>query len=319
MILRCCLLLLTFFTFSTVQAADEKPSNSLIKQAHTKTNGNQLKVVATIRPIHSLLSFIMQGSGKPILLLDQTQSAHHYSLRPSQRSTLAHADIVFWIGEQLEGFMPRVLNSLPKKVQVIELIDSKGLTLLKPRSSAKSTDHNDSHHHASIDPHIWLSIDNALVLASKMTSTLAIADPKRKALYNTNLNKLRTRLLKQKTSLTKAFNNASFKYLVYHDAFQYFEKQINISPLIAISNDEEHAPGIKHLILVNKLITKNKINCIIYNTQSLPSVARNLVHNIPQIHIDPLAQSFKPDSELYFKLINSLLEGYHQCQQLPEN
>lgn len=318
MILRCCLLLLTFFTFSTAQATEEKSSNTLIKQSHTKANGKPLKVVATIRPIHSLLSFIMQGSGEPILLLDQTQSAHHYSLRPSQRSTLAHADMVFWIGESLESFMPRVLNSLPKKVQVIELIDSKGLTLLKPRSASGSTAHNHGRHE-NIDPHIWLSIDNALVLASKMTSSLVATDPIRKALYSNNLDKLRSRLVEQKTNITKAFKNASFKYVVYHDAFHYFEKQINISPLIAISNDEEHAPGIKHLSRVNKLIASNKINCIIYNTLSLPSIARNLVHDIPKIQIDPLAQSFTPGSELYFNLINSLLEGYLQCQQLPAN
>lgn len=317
MILRCCLLLLIFFTFSTVQATEEKPSNSLIKQSHTKTNGNQLKVVATIRPIHSLLSFIMQGSGKPILLLDQTQSAHHYSLRPSQRSTLAHADIVFWIGESLEGFMPRVLNSLPKKVQVIELMDSKGLSLLKPRSASDSTTHSYSHHHESIDPHIWLSIDNALVLASKITSTLVAVDPTRKVLYNANLDKLRSRLVEQKTNITKAFNNASFKYLVYHDAFQYFENLIGLAPLAAISTDEEQAPGIRHLHKVNNLISKHSVACLIYNTPVLPAIARNLFKNKKTqiIQLDPLGNNLKTGPDLYFELLNSLADGYQQCRK----
>lgn len=317
MILRCCLLLLIFFTFSTVQATEEKPSNALIKQSHTKAKGNPLKVVATIRPIHSLLSFIMQGSGKPILLLDQTQSAHHYSLRPSQRSTLAHADIVFWIGESLEGFMPRVLNSLPKKVQIIELMDSKGLRLLKPRSASDSSAHDHSHSHESIDPHIWLSIDNALVLASKITSTLVAVDPTRKVLYSTNLAKLRSRLIEQKTNITKAFNNASFKYVVYHDAFQYFENQIGLVPLTAISTDEEQAPGIRHLHKVNNLISKHSVACLIYNTPVLPAIARNLIKNKKTqiIQLDPLGNNLKTGPDLYFELLNSLADGYQQCRK----
>lgn len=279
MILRCYLLLLIFFTPVVVQAADSRPSSSLTEQAHT----SKLKVVATIRPIHSLLSFIMQGAAKPILLLDQTQSAHHYSLRPSQRSTLAHADILFWVGESLEGFMPRVINSLPKKVRVIELIETKGLNLLEPRSSHESASHHHGHHHGSIDPHIWLSTNNALVLAKNMAHTLIALDPTRQKLYNNNLEKLRTRLTKQKINIAKTFNKPDFKYLVYHDAFQYFEKQINVSPLIAISTDEEQAPGVRHLSRVNKTIVNNTINCLIYNTPTLPSIARNLIHNIPQI------------------------------------
>lgn len=314
MILRCCLLLLVFFASTAVQAVELSSSSSLIDHVKVK----KLKVVATIRPIHSLLSFIMQGTTEPLLLLDQTQSAHNYSLRPSQRSTLAHADMVFWVGESLESFMPRVLNSLPKKVPVIELMDSKNLVLLKPRSDDEATAHQHNHGHGSLDPHIWLSIDNALILATEMSLALTLLDPANKAIYNNNLRKLTLRLATKKRKIRKIFSHANFKFMVYHDAFQYFEKQINVKPLIAISTNEEQAPGVRHLSQVNKLIVSNKVNCVIYNTISLPAIARNLINNIRQIHIDPLAQSFKTGPELYFNLLDSLANGYQQCQLSTE-
>lgn len=315
MILRCCLLLLVFFASTAVQAVEPSSSSSLIDHVKVK----KLKIVATIRPIHSLLSFIMQGTTEPLLLLDQTQSAHNYSLRPSQRSTLAHADMVFWVGESLESFMPRVLNSLPKKVQVIELMDSKDLALLTPRSVDKSAIQQHKYHgHGSLDPHIWLSIDNALILATEMSLALTFLDPANKAIYNNNLRKLTLRLATKKREISKIFSHANFKFIVYHDAFQYFEKQINVKPLIAISTNEEQAPGVRHLSQVNKLIVSNKVNCVIYNTISLPAIARNLINNIRQIHIDPLAQSFKTGPELYFNLLDALTNGYQQCQLSTE-
>ncbi len=315
MILRCHLFLLVFFTSAFAQATEQKHSGSDIAGAPA----NKLAVVATIRPVHSLLSYIMQGSGKPILLLDQTQSVHHYSLRPSQRRTLAHADMIFWIGEALEGFMPRVLNSMPKRIQVIELINTKGLRLLEPRSvPASKTLHNDhehGHHNETLDPHIWLSIDNALILAAKMTASLSVKNPAQQTLYQNNLKKLTSRLTKEKTKIIQQFNKVNFKYLVYHDAFQYFEEQVNIAPLAAISTDEEHAPGIRHLMQINKLIANNKINCLIYNTPTLPAITRNLVNNdMRKVYIDPVAQNFKAGPELYFNLLNSLADGYQQCK-----
>lgn len=332
MILRCCLFLLVFFTSVATNAAEANQPGAQMRAVTEHAHAKKLTVVATIRPVHSLLSFIMQGTDKPILLLDQTSSVHHYSLRPSQRRTLAHADILFWIGEPLESFMPRVINSLPRKVQTIELIETKGLALLEPRS-AKTEAEGDAHKHDQhshdslhgahhdehVDPHIWLSIDNALTMATQMAKTLSQSNPALKALYFTNLKKLAERLSNEKKRLLKSFHQSDFNFLVYHDAFQYFETQINIKPLIAISTDEERTPSIKQLRKVNKVIANNSINCLIYNTSTLPSITRSLQkNNMSKIYIDPLGQSFTPGADLYFNLLESLASRYQQCQQKTE-
>jgi len=313
MILRCSVFLLVFFISATAQAT--KPAEKI-----PSVNTSQLKPVATIRPVHSLLSSIMQGVNTPVLLLDQTASVHHYSLLPSQRSMLNHADLVFWVGPALEGFLPRVLNSLPRQVKVIELIDAKNIRSLQPRSNNdKHAGHGHGHHDENIDPHIWLSIDNALAMAQSMTAALSKADPANKPNYESNLKNLIKRLQRTKNKTLQQFKDTDFNYLVYHDAFQYFEAMINIKPLSAISNDEENAPGIRHLTQVNQLISKHKINCLIYNSYKLPAIVNNLIdQNITKIQIDPLAQNLKPGPELYFNLLDSISNGYQQCRQVSK-
>jgi len=311
MILRCSLLLLIFFASSVSLAAEYSEPSPHSKPGLTKN----LTITTTIRPLHSLLSNLMQGVGTPVLLLDSNQSPHHYSLRPSQRRSLAHSDLIFWIGEGLESFMPRVLNSIPKNIKVIELIDSKSLTLLAPRSDHNT--HGHGHGHDQHDPHIWLSIDNAVTIARVMTDALSQFDPARQNIYYTNLKKLVTKLEQTKKKLQSSFKKTNFNYLVYHDAFQYFEQLIKLKPLAAISTDEEHAPGIRHLSEVNQLIAKNKINCLIYNTPTEPAIARTLVaqKNIKKIYIEPLGQALQSGPDLYFDLIQSLSAGYQQCAQ----
>jgi len=313
MILRCSVFLLVFFISAAAQAtkpAEKTPS----------VNTDPLTVVATIRPVHSLLSSITQGVTTPVLLLDQTASVHHYSLLPSQRSTLNHADLIFWIGAALEGFLPRVLNSLPRQVKVIELIEAKNIRSLQPRGSVdEHAGHAHGHHNENIDPHLWLSIDNAMAMAQSMTTALSKADPANKAIYQTNLKKLIKRLQQTKNKTLQEFKNANFNYLVYHDAYQYFENMIKVKPLSAISNDEENAPGIRHLTQVNQLISKHKINCLIYNSYKLPAIVNNLIdQNITKIQIDPLAQNLKPGPELYFNLLDSISSGYQQCRQVSK-
>lgn len=303
MILRCCLLLLTFF-FATILPA----------YADSK---NKLTVVATIRPLHSILSSILQGVSEPRLLLDQNQSPHHFSLRPSQRSLLAHANIVFWVGEELEAFMPRVIKSLPKNVKTVALINSPGLKLLKLRKHHdKETAHE--HHPGNTDPHIWLSVDNTIELAKGMSDILALQIPEKRHSIETNLKKLVTKLNDLKTQLNNTFNKRDFSYLVYHDAYQYFENDMNVSPLAAISDDEEQAPGIRHLRYINQLLASRPVSCIIINTLQQPPIVKNLVASsrLIKVYLEPLGQQFSPGPELYFRLMNTIAGGYRQCSRI---
>ena len=107
----------------------------------------EIKVVASIKPIHSLVSYLMDGVGKPDLIVDGYSSPHGFAMKPSHAKMLQNADLVFWVGEDLENFLEKPLSSIAKKAEKIELIKIKGLQVLKFRERNIFDEHDHEHGH----------------------------------------------------------------------------------------------------------------------------------------------------------------------------
>ena len=176
-----------------------------------------IKVVASIKPIHSLASYLMDGVGKPDLIVDGYASPHGFAMKPSHAKMLQNADLIFWVGEDLENFLEKPLKSIAKKAEKIELMEIKGLTKLEFRErnifeshdghkehghkEDKHDDHkehghkedkHDDHHghaHGEHDPHIWLDPMNAKVILSEMAEHLIENDQENASKYKANLKK----------------------------------------------------------------------------------------------------------------------------------
>ena len=106
----------------------------------------EIKVVATIKPIHSLASYLMDGVGKPDLIVDGYASPHGFALKPSHAKMIQNADIIFWVGEDIESFLEKPLKTIAKKAEKIELMEIKGLTKLKFRERNIFEGHDDHGH-----------------------------------------------------------------------------------------------------------------------------------------------------------------------------
>merc|ERR1712093_401689 len=106
----------------------------------------EIKVVASIKPIHSLASYLMDGVNKPDLIVDGYASPHGFALKPSHAKMLQNADLIFWVGEDLESFLEKPLGSIAKKAEKIELMQVKGLQVLKFRERNIFDDHDDHGH-----------------------------------------------------------------------------------------------------------------------------------------------------------------------------
>ncbi len=108
----------------------------------------EIKVVASIKPIHSLVSYLMDGIAKPDLIVDGYASPHGFAMKPSHAKMLQNADLVFWVGEDLESFLEKPLSSIAKKAEKIELMETKGLQVLKfrERNIFDEHDHDDHGH-----------------------------------------------------------------------------------------------------------------------------------------------------------------------------
>ena len=114
-----------------------------------------IKVVASIKPIHSLASYLMDGVGKPDLIVDGYASPHGFAMKPSHAKMLQNADLIFWVGEDLESFLEKPLKSIAKKAEKIELMEIKGLNKLEFRERNIFEGHDDHGHdeHKKEDEH----------------------------------------------------------------------------------------------------------------------------------------------------------------------
>ena len=221
------LLILVFAVFSLISSAN-----------------SEVKVVTSIKPIHSLVSYVMDGIGKPDLVVDGYNSPHSFSLKPSHAKMLENADLVIWIGEDLEAFLEKPLDTIAKKAKNIEVMDLKGIQKLEFREKNIFENHDDhkekddhkghddhkekddhkGHAHGKYDPHVWLDPINAKVIIKEITKQLVQLDLKNSSAYKSNSKKALTDIDKLTQNIKKDLNK-DLRFVVFHDAYQYFEKQ----------------------------------------------------------------------------------------------
>ena len=295
----------------------------------------ELKVVTSIKPIHSLASYLMDGIGKPELIVDGYASPHGFSMKPSHAKMLQNADLIFWVGEDLENFLEKPLKSIAKKAEKIELIEIKGLNVLKFRErnifdehdhdhddhgkKEEHDDHNDhdeheGHAHGEFDPHIWLDTMNAKAMLNEMAEHLIENDPKNEAKYKSNLDKALKDIDKLTIEVMTELNN-SVSSIVFHDAYQYFEKRFNVNVLGAFTVNTDVMPGAEQLAEIREIIEHDKVACVFSEPQFNPDIINAVAKDmkIKTGVLDPLGATLDSGKDLYFKLIRNMSDSFKGC------
>ena len=298
-----------------------------------------VKVVTSIKPIHSLASYVMDGVGKPDVIVDGYNSPHGFSLKPSHAKMLENADLVIWVGEDLEAFLEKPLNTIAKKAKNIEVMDLKGIKKLEFREKNifeghddhghdehkdehkehghdehKEKDAHEGHHHGEHDPHVWLDPMNAKVIIKEITKQLVQLDSKNSAAYKANSKKA----LADIDKLTKAIKkdlNKDLRFVVFHDAYQYFEKRFNIQVLGALTVNTDVMPGAEQLSEIREVIEHEKVNCIVSEPQFNPSIIKSIAKDtkVKTGILDPLGAKLDKGKNLYFDLLNDMASSFKGC------
>ncbi len=285
-----------------------------------------LKMVATIRPVYSLLSALTQGVSQPDLLIKHQASPHHYNLRPSEKRLLNNADLIFWISPELETFLPTVLATIPPKHQHVRLDRSPGLLLLPTRTGKAwegdiHEDHDEQghphhHQHGYNDPHIWLSPNNAAKMSVYMAQILIDRDPQHKKQYEQNLKQLKLKLKTLDTAIQKQLKNVkNAPFLVFHDGYQYFEQAYGLKGAGAIALNPELPISAHRLDRIQENIKALGVRCLFsepqWGTNMVDALARK--YNIRVSMLDPLGAETPNPSEDYFINLQALSKTVASC------
>lgn len=303
----------------------------------------ELKVVATIKPIHALVAGVMTGVGVPKLLIDGAGSPHTFALKPSDARELNQADVVFRVSDGLEPFMIKVLAALPKSVRVVTLADAPGLTLHKMRSSASFEQHDHGpkgqqakkghahghHDHGhgkpgkaaeANDGHIWLDPANAKIITQYIASVLATEAPEHAARFKENAEAVSRSLDQLDVELKQTLQPiAGRPYVVFHDAYQYLEHRYGLTPAGAVTVSPEIAPSAKRLSELRRKISTLKAVCVFAEPQFEPKLVRTITEGTSARTgtLDYLGASLKPGPDLYFSVLRALAGDLKACLSEP--
>jgi zinc transport system substrate-binding protein len=287
-------------------------------------------VVATLKPIHSLLSAIMEGVAEPKLLIETGASPHGYLLRPSEMRLIQRSDLLIWVGPQLETFLIRPIHTLSKRTSLLTLADAVQSELLPVRSDenwAPHTHHghgnhghdheHDPHHErytsesAHYDPHLWLSPRVATALAQEMANRLIVLDPTHAPQYRANLTQLQAKLEALfKEIETQLAPQRTLPYLVFHDAYQYFERDFGLMPIGSVQIDPERSPSARKIRALRQKIGNQSVKALFSEPQFEPRLVQTLIEGseVCTGELDPLGARLSPGKELYFDLLRQLAD-----------
>lgn len=299
------------------------------------------KVVVSIVPIHSLVAGVMQGVGEPQLLVPVGASPHTYALKPSDARMLQSANMVVWVGEGLENYLEKPLKSLAGKSKIVEVTDIKGLTLLKVReggafekhddddghdhgkkpaakkANAKKHGHDD-HAHEGTDMHLWLDPDNARLIVARVAVELGKIDPTNAGAYDANARKLADRIVSLEQSVkTRLASVQDRPYIVFHDAYQYFEQHFGTKVAGSITVSPDQAPGAKRVSELRERIRAVNAACVFREPQFPAPIVDTLVSGtrVKIGILDPEGADLTPGVDAYFTLMDRIADSLATCLQ----
>ncbi|MEM7747211.1 MAG: zinc ABC transporter substrate-binding protein [Pseudomonadota bacterium] len=345
-----------------------------------------VNVVTSIKPVHSLVATVMKGVGEPGIIIQGGGSPHTFAMKPSQAAMLEKANVVFWIGPQIESFLSKPLKAIAAKAKVVELIDTAGLTKLELReggafeahddhddhghAKGKHDDHDkekkaahgekdhhdhhkkkkaghddkhddrhkkkkaghddkhDDHHkkeagghghgheHGEFDAHIWLDPVNGQVLVKHIAKVLSKADPANKSKYEANAAAAVEQLKAVQTEITaelKSFGGKGF--IVFHDAYQNFEKRFGLTATGSITVSPEVVPGAKRVRELRAKIKETGVACVFAEPQFEPKLVSTVIEGTSAKSgvLDPLGAGIENGPGLYVKLIRNMAASFKSC------
>ncbi|HRY15925.1 MAG: zinc ABC transporter substrate-binding protein [Candidatus Competibacteraceae bacterium] len=288
-----------------------------------------LPVTVSIKPVYSLVAGVMQGIGEPHLLVTGGVSPHDYRLRPSDVRAIEQARVVFWIGPNLENFLIRPLENVQGGVRTEALLEAPGIRTLPLRAGGawethrhadeqpdEAVNRHDHDHATSVDAHIWLDPVNAIAMTRQIVKALSAVDMNHQADYERNgaalierLNRLDQQLAADLTPIREQ------PYVVFHDAYQYFEQRYGLRAIGSVVLDPEQQPGARRVAVIQARMRDLKVRCVFSEPQFEPALAATLVSGSDARLgiLDPLGAELSDGPDAYFQLLEGLANALRAC------
>ena len=303
----------------------------------------EVRVLTSIKPLQLIAAAVQDGVGEPDVLLPASASAHHYSLRPSDVRRIRDAELFYWIGPDLESFLPQALNA--RQGATVAVQDLPKLTLRRfgevhehaeaehsghddhddhddhdghdgHDHSAHADEHDHDHRPGTLDAHLWLLPANALVIAERMAADLAAADPANAQRYRANIAAFAQRIEALDVRLKQRFADMQNKpFFVFHEAYDYFEAAYGLRHAGVFSAGGEVQPGARHVAAMRERLQQAGPSCVFSEPPARPRLADTLTAGLPvkMAELDVLGVGLATNAQGYEQLLEGLGNTLADC------
>lgn len=287
-------------------------------------------VVASIKPLGFIAAAISEGITPVEVLLPDGASEHDYALRPSDVKRIKNADLVIWVGPEMEAFLTKPAAALPasRNLEIAALPAVKSQLIRggededeheEGHASDKSEDQDSSHthhHHGEYNMHLWMSPKIAQESAVAIHGKLLELMPESKAKLDANLQQFEAALAETDKHIGAQLAPVRNKgYFVFHDAYSYFEKHYGLSPAGHFTVNPEIQPGAQRLHQIRTQLVEQKAVCVFAEPQFRPAVidAVSRGTSVRKGTLDPLGMGISLTKDSYVKFLSQLSSQYASC------
>lgn len=286
----------------------------------------QVQILTSIKPLQLIAAAIQDGQGEPQALLPPGASPHYFVLRPSDARRLDKADLFYWIGPDLENFLPRLLKQRSQLSVAVQNLPDVHLQYFaethqhnhktEHAHSPALVEHDHAHQPGALDAHLWLLPHNAMVIAQRISADLSAIDPDNAELYAANLKSFIERLAALDQQLKEQLKALQGKpFFVFHEAFNYFEHAYGLqhSGVFAISSELQ--PGARHVQQMRQRLQQAGPSCVFSEPPLQPRLAHTLADGLPVTlaELDPLGVDSPVSAQGYEQLLRNLAGQFTVC------
>ena len=299
-------------------------SNTAVFASETKG------VITTIQPINALVNAVIGNTGGSTLLIPSEVSPHEFKLKPSDVKTLQDGNIIFYISNHLESSITKVFKNLPKNIKIVNLMEETGINHLAIRDNEawERHDHHDDHdkhakkdddhddHEKEDDVHIWLDPDNAIKIIQKVNKELSLLFPENSQIYNKNATNITNKITELKSELKEELLSIKDKpYIVFHDAYQYFEKVFGLNAVGSIALEDDVATSPKQISYIRNKIIKSNVSCVFQEPQFDSKLVKTVVEGTDAKigTLDPLGVDIANKKDFYLQLLRNMSKSLKEC------
>ena len=261
----------------------------------------EINITTSIRPLQLLAQAIIEDRGTVRTLIDAQDSAHDFTLTPSDRLNFETADLLLWISPAFE-------------VQLADLFESKGKPVITAANltgvSVISLSANE------LDPHLWLSSSNALAIAAGLTQELQQLDLENHADYQKAYTRFESNLNSTRTAIEDLLSDlVTLDYLVFHNAYQYFENEFGLRGGLALVQNAEVQPSMRELLIFRNRVEQFSPSCILLEPDSdLQLVATALQgQSASRVTVDLMGNEIEDGVSAFSELLLGVAESFRRC------